>query len=82
MSPAAIAVTPDANRLYVTNAPADTVNYLDLNTSVSNEIDLGFGVAPHGIAISPDGAMIFVTGALNDIYTIDYFTGRTCRCWR
>ena len=73
-SPAAIAVAPDASRLYVTNAPADTVNYYDLGTGFSAEIDLGFGIAPFGISISPDGQKIYVTGKMNQVYVIDYVT--------
>jgi DNA-binding beta-propeller fold protein YncE len=75
-SPASVAVTPDASRLYVTNAPADTVNYYDLNTGNSGEIDLGFGVMPHSLAITPDGFKVYVTGSLTDIYIIDVLSNQ------
>ena len=70
-SPAAIAVTPDAGRLYVTNAPANTINYYDLDSGGSGEIDLGVGVSPTSLAISPDGFKVFVSGSTNSIYVID-----------
>jgi len=75
-SPASVAVTPDTSRLYVTNAPADTVNYYDLNTGNSGEIDLGFGVMPHSLAITPDGFKVYVTGSLADIYVIDVLSNQ------
>jgi DNA-binding beta-propeller fold protein YncE len=75
-SPASVAVTPDASRLYVTNAPANTVNYYDLNTGNSGEIDLGFGVMPHSLAISPDGFKVYVTGSLTEIYVIDVLSNQ------
>ncbi len=71
ISPAAVAVTLDANRLYVTNSPANTVNYYDLGTRGSGEIDFGPGVSPTGLAISPDGYNVFVTSSTNSIQVID-----------
>ncbi|MFA9420616.1 MAG: YncE family protein, partial [Gammaproteobacteria bacterium] len=70
-SPAAIAVTPDANRIYLTNAPADTIDYYDFGTGLSGEIDLGFGISPAGIAISPDGFKVYVAGNSSSIHVID-----------
>ena len=70
-SPASIAVTPDANQLFITNAPADSVSYYNINTGFSSEIDLPFGVSPRSIAISPDGFTVYVNSATNDIYLID-----------
>lgn len=70
-SPASIAVTPDANWLYVTNAPANTVDYYELATGGGGEIDLGPGVAPTALAITPDGLNVFVTSSTNSIWVID-----------
>jgi DNA-binding beta-propeller fold protein YncE len=71
VSPSAIAVTLDANRLYVTNGVANTVSYYDLDTGGSGEIDLGLGVSPTGLAVTPDGYNVFVTSSTNSVQVID-----------
>ncbi len=72
----AIAVTPDAKRLYVTNTDADTINYYDLGSGLSGEIDLGPGAAPMGVAVTPDGFKVFVTGSSNWIHVIDVLSNQ------
>jgi DNA-binding beta-propeller fold protein YncE len=71
VSPASVAITPDSSSLYVTNAPANTINYYDLGTGNSGEIDLGPGVSPAAIAITPDGLYVYVSSDTNSIYIID-----------
>jgi DNA-binding beta-propeller fold protein YncE len=73
-SPAAVAVTPDGSSLYITNAPATTLDYYELNTGAGGEIDFGAGFAPTGIAITPDGFNVFLTGADNRVRVIDTLT--------
>ena len=70
-SPASIAVTPDAKWLYITNAPANTVDYYEPGTGGGGEIDLGPGVEPTALAITPDGLNVFVTSSTNSIWIID-----------
>jgi DNA-binding beta-propeller fold protein YncE len=70
-SPASVAVTPDSKWLYVTNPPADTVNYYDLGTGFGDVVSLGAGVAPTGLAITPDGFNVFVTSSTNSLQVID-----------
>ena len=62
--------------MYVTNDPADTVNYYDFDTGTSAEINLGFGVAPHSIAITPDGFTVYLSSNTNDIYLIDVLSNQ------
>jgi hypothetical protein len=62
--------------MYVTNDPADTVNYYDFDTGTSGEINLGFSVAPHSIAITPDGFTVYLSSNTNDIYLIDVLSNQ------
>lgn len=70
-SPAAVAITPDANWLYVTNAPATTVNYYALGTGGSGGLDLGPGVTPKSLAITPDGQNVFVANSSSSVRIIN-----------
>ena len=74
-SPVAIAVTPDASRIYVTNAPANTVHAHDLATGVTRVFDLGPGIAPNALAITADGAKVFIANDSNSIYVLDDASG-------
>ena len=73
-SPASVAVTPDAAWLYITNAPANTVNYYELGTAGGGEIDFGPGVEPMALAVTPDGSNVFVTTNTGSIRVIDTAT--------
>ena len=70
-SPIAIAVTPDASRIFVTNGPADTVHSYDFNSGLTQVFDLGPAVYPNALAITPDGARVLVANDSNSIYVID-----------
>ena len=71
-SPASVAVTPDATRLFITNAPADSVDCYDLEAAAScGRIDLEFGAAPQSLAITPDGFTVYLSSASNQVYLVD-----------
>jgi outer membrane autotransporter protein len=59
-SPAGVAVSPDATRLYVTNAGSGDVSVIDTatNTVVTT---VGVGSLPVGAAVSPNGSRAYVT---------------------
>jgi DNA-binding beta-propeller fold protein YncE len=70
-SPVAVALTPDASRIYVTNAPANTVHAHEFASGETRVFDLGSGIAPNALAISADGTKVFVANDSNSIYVID-----------
>ena len=67
--PFAVALSPDANILYLANAGSDDVSVIDLhsNTKLAH---LSVGSNPHGIAITPDGARIFVNNILDGTLSV------------
>jgi len=67
--PFAVALSPDANILYLANAGSDDVSVVDLhiNTKLAH---LSVGSNPHGIAITPDGSRIFVNNILDGTLSV------------
>ena len=67
--PFAVALSPDANILYLANAGSDDVSVIDLhsNTKLAH---LSVGSNPHGIAITPDGSRIFVNNILDGTLSV------------
>ena len=59
--PFGCALTPDGRKLYVANQSSDTVSVIDTRRDRVVETIEGVGVKPHGIAISANGARVFVT---------------------
>ncbi len=64
-----ISLSPDGNRLYVVNTPADTVVVIDART---NDIisTIPVGIDPVGIAVRPDGKEVWVTNHVSDSVSI------------
>jgi YVTN family beta-propeller protein len=65
-----VAVSPDSNRVYVTNFIDDLVWVIDTanNTTIAT-ITLGgipFGSSPRGITVSPDGSTVYTANYLSD----------------
>ena len=51
----------DDGQVWVTLRDADAVAVLDTNGGLVDRIELDYGSAPHGVAISPDGSSVFVS---------------------
>jgi YVTN family beta-propeller protein/autotransporter-associated beta strand protein len=68
------AATPDGRRLYVSNAPANSVGVLDVaRRTIVAAIDVGH--APQGLAVTPDGRRVYVANTDGDsISAIDTTT--------
>ena len=74
-SPAAIAVTPDATRAYVTNLASNNVSVID-TTANSVVATIPVGIRPVAVSIAPDGKRVYVangaaTGITTNISVID-----------
>src|SRR5579859_681211 len=72
--PFAAAVSPDGGTLYIANAGSDDVTVLDL-ASGQARAHLSVGRNPRGLALTPDGARLFVDNTLDG--TLDAFDTRT-----
>jgi YVTN family beta-propeller protein len=59
--PFGCAITPDGRDLYVANQSSGTVSVINTRRDKVTETIENVGVKPHGIAISADGARVFVT---------------------
>ncbi|MDX2131787.1 MAG: alkaline phosphatase family protein [Planctomycetota bacterium] len=78
-SPCAIAMSPDAGRVYVANANDDTLSVIDTKArtvahtvNVKPDASLPFGSMPHGVALADDGATVLVAlGGNNAVAVID-----------
>ncbi|CAN5414274.1 hypothetical protein BH11MYX1_BH11MYX1_34910 [soil metagenome] len=84
-----IAVSGDGRTVYVVNADADSISVIDTETrtrtnviqlgplpSVGNDGSFTPGVMPRALALSPDGARLYVTGERDgQVYAIDPVTG-------
>ena len=54
-------LSSDGGTLYVTNIQATTISMINTSTNASTTIQLGSGNNPHGIALSPDDNVLYVT---------------------
>jgi YVTN family beta-propeller protein len=75
-SPAGLAISPDGERLYVTNAEEEgTVTVLDLDTQARTTISVGN--TPLSVVVSPDGRFVYVANT-NDstVSVIDASTNK------
>ncbi|MEU1629916.1 hypothetical protein ABZ746_32425 [Streptomyces sp. NPDC020096] len=78
-NPCGIAKTPGGTRLYITNSGASEVSVLDTRQDTVSVIDTRshrviartrVGRTPWQVALSPDGARVYVTGANADTVTV------------
>ena len=67
--PFAIALSPDGNTLYLSNAGSDDVSVINLanNRGLAH---IQVGANPRGIAITPDGAKLFVNNVLDGMLSV------------
>lgn len=62
--PFSAAVFPDGDRLYVIHAGSDDLSVIDLKTN-QGLAHIDVGANPRGIAITPDGSILFVNNTLD-----------------
>jgi YVTN family beta-propeller protein len=69
--PRGVAVTPDGNHVYVTNATSDTVSVID--TATKNVVaTVPVGENPFSVAVTSDGKHAYVTNnGSNNVSVID-----------
>ena len=67
--PFAVAISPDAETLYLANAGSDDVSVIYLNTN-RGLAHIAVGANPLGIAVTPDGSRIFVNNALDGTLSV------------
>ena len=78
--PVALALSPDAQRVYVANSTDGTISVINTATNeVTATIAVGPGLtgeqAPGGVAVSPDGTRLYVTnGGKNTVAVISTAT--------
>lgn len=72
----ALAITPDAKTVYVSNPELDTISVIDVVSNKNiGEIFLELGSFPTGLAISPDGETLYVANNLaNNVSCIDLYS--------
>ena len=84
-SPQGVAVRPPATFVYVTNFISDNVSVIDTATNTEVDVDgnpgngitrIRVGNAPSGIAVTPDGAFVYVVNRVidNNVSVIDTAT--------
>ncbi len=69
-SPTRVAVSPDANRVYVTNNSSDTLTAFTLPafTNVNYRLDDQNGA--HAVAVTPDGSRVYFTNRFDDSVSV------------
>jgi YVTN family beta-propeller protein len=67
--PFAAAVTAEEDTVFVTNAGSDDVSVIDLRNNRGLE-HIAVGANPRGIAITPDGAQVFVNNVLDGTLSV------------
>jgi YVTN family beta-propeller protein len=74
--PMKVRVSPDGNKVYVSNGRAGTVSVVDAHTyEIVGSIKVG--TRPWGLAISPDGKFLYsANGPSDDISVVDLSTNR------
>src|SRR5262249_36865757 len=80
LHPTGMALGPDGERLYVTNANSDTVSVIDTSTDVvSKTVHVGpvgpgrepvLGSSPNAVTVSPDGARLYVANAAENAIAV------------
>lgn len=81
---AALAVSPDGSRLFVTNSDTDELSVIDTATRTRAAPDFAFAGTPFDVAVSPDGSRAWVVlsggeGANGSIAVVDTATNTRAR---
>ena len=69
VEPRAIAITPDNQKVYVTNMVSGTVSVINANTYKTLRIIL-VGTEPFGCALTPDGSKLYVANFSSDSVSV------------
>lgn len=67
--PECVAVSPDGQRLYLSNEDAGTATILDVRTT-RPRTTLVVGTEPEGVTASPDGKWVYVTAETSNVLTV------------
>jgi YVTN family beta-propeller protein len=79
VEPRAIAITPDNQKVYVTNMVSGTVSVINASTYTPLRVIL-VGTEPFGCALTPDGKKLYVANfSSDDISVIDTTTDRVTK---
>jgi YVTN family beta-propeller protein len=55
-----VAISPDGKHAYVVNERANTVSVIDIATNTVTATVAGGGGSPEGVAVTPDGQVVYV----------------------
>lgn len=67
--PECVAVSPDGQRLYLSNEDAGTASIVDV-ASAKTRATLVVGTEPEGVTASPDGKWVYVTAETSNVVTV------------
>jgi PQQ-dependent catabolism-associated beta-propeller protein len=67
--PECVAVSPDGQRLYLSNEDAGTATIVDVRTARARAT-LVVGTEPEGVTASPDGKWVYVTAETSNVLTV------------
>lgn len=67
--PACVAITPDNNKVYVTNTVSGTVSVIN---AISQQVTatIGVGVEPRGCALTPSGKKLYVANSISGTVSV------------
>jgi PQQ-dependent catabolism-associated beta-propeller protein len=67
--PECVAVSPDGQRLYLSNEDAGTASIIDVNSG-QHRATLVVGTEPEGVTASPDGKWVYVTAETSNVVSV------------
>ena len=79
LGPCAVAVSKDSGTLYIANADARQLAFVDASVGRVTR-SVSFPARPTGVAISPDGRRLYVTcaAARSTVWVVDASSGAVC----